>query len=289
MSSSVRSAEAVSPLVLERRALRRAVAVVGLAGIGLIHLLYLPGELTGEQYLGTLFLVLAFVIAEMLVRTDDRRAWRAAGLLAGAMMLDYATSRLVDLPGEHGEDIGRWLQPLSLAGVLVEGVVALLVVARLTDWPQEHRAVSQPADSTLAGVAAVHRWSEYRQARAQWRRLPWAIRHDVLAHALHGAPHPDPYTAAITYRWATAQLTVRPAAHIAEVGGGTLVAGTLAGLLPLGFSASGRVGFAAIATLIGLFLGLIAVWLNRGQTREVAQANHPEDLQPRSSTNSPTA
>ena len=114
-------------------AVRRAAVVVALGGIALIHVLDLQGKLDELPYVGALFIgliVSCLIVAEMLIRSDDLRAWAAAGLLAAATVLGYTISRTSGLPGDHDDDVGNWLEPLGLASLLIEGIVVLLAVGR---------------------------------------------------------------------------------------------------------------------------------------------------------------
>jgi hypothetical protein len=107
--------------------------VVALGGIALIHVLDLQGKLDELTYVGVLFIGLigsCLIVAEMLIRADDLRAWAAAGLLAAATLLGYTISRASGLPGDHDDDVGNWLEPLGLASLLVEGIVVMLAVGR---------------------------------------------------------------------------------------------------------------------------------------------------------------
>ncbi|MGB9376320.1 MAG: hypothetical protein WCB04_02290 [Mycobacteriales bacterium] len=120
----------------DSRAIRRAVAVVGLVGIALIHALDLDGKLTELPYIGVLFIVLivaSLAIAEGLMRSDGRGLWISAAVLAGLTLMGYAMSRTVGIPGDGGADVGNWLEPLGLASLVVEAFVVLVAIARLTD------------------------------------------------------------------------------------------------------------------------------------------------------------
>jgi hypothetical protein len=62
----------------------RALGVVGLAGIALIHVLDAPGAFEDAPYRGVLYLLLiagCIAIGAALVRGGDRRAWAAAAFL----------------------------------------------------------------------------------------------------------------------------------------------------------------------------------------------------------------
>lgn len=97
----------------------------------------LQGKLDELPYVGVLFIgliIASLVLAEALIRTDDLRvSLMADAVSATTMMIGYAISRTAGLPGDDGEDVGNWLEPLGLASLLVEGVVVLLVLGRLAD------------------------------------------------------------------------------------------------------------------------------------------------------------
>jgi hypothetical protein len=114
------------------RALRdgvaRAAGVVGLAGIGLIHLLDLRSKLDETPYLGLMYIGLiigSVLCAFELVRTGSNRAWMAGGSLALGAITGYTLTRTVGLPDATG-DVGNWLEPLGLASLFVEGVFIAL-------------------------------------------------------------------------------------------------------------------------------------------------------------------
>jgi hypothetical protein len=134
MAESVQSRESINAGPdLELYLVRRAAAVVGLGGIAIVHVLDLQGKLDELPYVGVMFIGLiatSLVLAEALIRTDDARAWLAAGALAAATMVGYGVSRTTGLPGDHDSDVGNWLEPLGLTSLLIEGVVVLLAIAR---------------------------------------------------------------------------------------------------------------------------------------------------------------
>jgi hypothetical protein len=121
---------------VERHVVRRGIAAVGLISIALIHLLDVPGKLDELPYVGVLFvglIITTLLLAEAMIRTDDLRAWLAAGAVSAATILGYVISRTSGLPGDNGDGDDNWTEPLGLASLLVEGVVVLLVLGRLAD------------------------------------------------------------------------------------------------------------------------------------------------------------
>jgi hypothetical protein len=118
---------------LNESAVRRGVAAIGLVGIALIHVLDLPGKLEETPYLGIAYLgliVSALIVAEALVRRDTPLGWLAAAGLAVATIGGYVVNRTLGMPGAM-DDIGNWLEPLGLASLFVEGIVAALAVTGL--------------------------------------------------------------------------------------------------------------------------------------------------------------
>src|SRR5713226_5223018 len=108
-----------------RDRIARAVSVIGLAGVALIHLLDAPATFQSAAYKGWLYvgLILGCVVAAgALIRSSDRRAWTAAALLSLGAIVAFVISRTVGLP-QGADDIGNWSEPLGLASLFVEGTL----------------------------------------------------------------------------------------------------------------------------------------------------------------------
>ena len=116
-----------------RDGIARAEAVIGLAGVALIHLLDLPGKFDETPYMAWMFLALiagSLVTAAALLRASRSRAWAAAAILPLATIVGFAITRTTGLP-QAMDDIGNWTEPLGLASLFVEGTVATLAGAVL--------------------------------------------------------------------------------------------------------------------------------------------------------------
>jgi hypothetical protein len=111
----------------------RAAAVIGLAGIGLIHLLDSISKFQETPYMGWMYVALilgCIGVAAALARAHAREAWAAAVALPASAVVGYVLTRTTGLPQAHG-DVGNWSEPLGLAALFVEGLVIAVGVYAL--------------------------------------------------------------------------------------------------------------------------------------------------------------
>ena len=137
-----------------RDGIARALAIVGLCGIALIHLLDAPGHFGRAAYIGWLYvgLILASLsLAAALARSSERRLWAAAGGLAASAIVGFVLSRTTGLPNSP-DDIGNWGEPLGMASLFVEGALVCLSGGVLTS---RHRMAHGHVDTDAA--AAIRR------------------------------------------------------------------------------------------------------------------------------------
>ncbi len=117
----------------------RATAIVGLAGVALIHLLELQGKFEEVPYLGVAYflLIVACVVAgALLVHSNSRAGWTLAGLAALSTIISFVITRTVGLP-QSMDDIGNWLEPMGLASLFVEATVVDVSGYALVTKPTE--------------------------------------------------------------------------------------------------------------------------------------------------------
>jgi hypothetical protein len=133
--------------MLMERPIERTLAVVGLGGVALIHLLDLHDTFLAAPYKGWLYVALivgSLACAAALVRRDDGRAWAGACGLALGAFAAFVWSRTVGLP-DGADDLGNWWEPLGLASLFVEGALVALgthvLARRLTFATPNRRAV----------------------------------------------------------------------------------------------------------------------------------------------------
>jgi hypothetical protein len=130
-------------------AVARTVAVGGLSGIALIHVVQSPNAFAETTYLGVLFIgaiVASLALSAILTRTSDPRMWAATGGLAALILLGYVLSRTSGLP-DATDDIGDWSEPLGLASLVVEGLLVCLTAAAVaTRRRGAGKAVGRPIE-----------------------------------------------------------------------------------------------------------------------------------------------
>jgi hypothetical protein len=141
-----------------RDGIARTLAVVGLAGMALIHLLDLPNTITDTPYIGWMYIgliVSALGLGGVLVYSSDARAWKATAALALSVILGYTLSRTTGLPGST-DDIGNWGQSLGIASLFVEGSLIALTagVLRGHRTRQEQIVSTEPARPDISLQAA---------------------------------------------------------------------------------------------------------------------------------------
>jgi hypothetical protein len=141
-----------------RRLLARGLAVVGLTGIALVHLVELPDtwrETVGLGVLFALLVVAAATVAAGLLHVDTTRLWQASAIVALAAIAGYVLTRSVALPFDRS-DVGNWLEPLGLVALFIEAGVLALCGYTLTAM----QAAADPKER------AIGRSNVYRQDRA---------------------------------------------------------------------------------------------------------------------------
>lgn len=129
-----------------REMVTRAVVIVGLAGIALIHLLDSISKFSETPYVAWMYIALmagAVGAGGLLIFSRSKLGFGAAAVLAASAIAGYMINRTVGLPNATG-DIGNWTEPLGMAALFVEGCVLALSVAALA-----HRGPSLAEDSTV--------------------------------------------------------------------------------------------------------------------------------------------
>ena len=128
----------------------RAVAVVSLTDLALVHVIDLPGTLDETPLIGAGYLVLiagALVTGVLLMARPNWMAWASAGLLAAGAMGAYILTRSVSgFLGDH-DDVGNWRCSLGLAALSLETVLIALAAVQATRRPAPvplSAAVSEP-------------------------------------------------------------------------------------------------------------------------------------------------
>lgn len=131
------------------RLVARALGIVGLCAIAVVHLAQLPDTWRESPGLGAMFavLVLAAAINGAALLYDDRtRVWQVASLVAFAPVGGYLLTRSIAVPFDRN-DVGNWLEPSVLVAVFIEASVLALCIYTL-----------RQARTLRVGKPTAHRW-----------------------------------------------------------------------------------------------------------------------------------
>jgi hypothetical protein len=113
----------------------RAVAVIGLLAVGIIHALEFRGQIGGAAWLAAGFGLLAVTAPAcalwLLVRPGPL-PWLSGGLMCLSAGLGYVLTRSVALPGDRA-DVGNWLEPLGVTSLIIEAFVVILAASVIAD------------------------------------------------------------------------------------------------------------------------------------------------------------
>ena len=148
--------QTLDPLHLVREIGGRTAVAVGLAGIGLVHLLDSIGKYGETRYLFWMYVALiagSLATAGAVLFSRSRAPFVVAAGLAASALIGYVLSRTTGLPNAK-DDIGNWTEPLGLASLFVEGAVLAASVAAY--------AMVRPPRAAVAGrrrklvLAATH-------------------------------------------------------------------------------------------------------------------------------------
>jgi hypothetical protein len=133
----------------------RAAGAIGLITVGLIHVLEIQGQLSGAAWLTVGFVLLAAsapAAGLWLLARPSSVAWQASGLVCLLAAGGYILTRSIAVPGDTG-DRGNWLEPLGVAALFTEGIVAILavlVLASIRARAQRTTPVPQQRQNTAA-------------------------------------------------------------------------------------------------------------------------------------------
>jgi hypothetical protein len=142
---------------LVRDAAVRATTAVGLAGIGVIHLLDSIGKYHETRYMFWMYLALiagCIVVAAAVLLSRSRLPLLGAAVLAASAAAGYVLSRTTGLPSAT-DDVGNWTEPLGLASLFVEGSVIAIAAGGLALPRRAPASIAAPSRSGAPSRAAA--------------------------------------------------------------------------------------------------------------------------------------
>ncbi|HYA69583.1 MAG TPA: hypothetical protein VED63_12705 [Acidimicrobiales bacterium] len=134
-------------------------AILGVLGIALIHLLDLPGTIGPDPIQGTLYLVLVVscvATAGLLLHAASPWRWLLVLALAAAPAGAYVLTRTVGLPFDQ-TDIGNWDDTLGIAALFVEALVFSTGAYALVLW-RRIAASGEPDRSAYPMATELGAW-----------------------------------------------------------------------------------------------------------------------------------
>jgi hypothetical protein len=110
-----------SPIQPATNLVARALGIINLVSIIVIHWLDLPGKLSEVPYLGYAYIALMVgsALSAILIIQNDRRGWWLGSALALGSVVAYVLNRTVGLPFAM-EDIGNWGESLGVYSLIAE-------------------------------------------------------------------------------------------------------------------------------------------------------------------------
>jgi hypothetical protein len=134
----------------------RATIAVGLAAIGVIHLLDSIGKYSETRYLFWMYVGLmagSVLTAGAVLFSRARLPLLVAAGLAASALIGYVLSRTTGLP-HASDDVGNWTEPLGLASLFVEATVVAAALGACAILPAPSRTSARRLHAVELAEAA---------------------------------------------------------------------------------------------------------------------------------------
>ena len=127
----------------------RAVGILGLAAVAIVHLVQLSDTFDESPSLAVAYILLSVAclgLAVQLLRSATRAVWLSVAVLNAAIILGYVFTRLFSTGFDDG-DVGNWSETLGVASIIIEGLLVLLSVYALVELSRSDRIRAEPRHS----------------------------------------------------------------------------------------------------------------------------------------------
>jgi hypothetical protein len=141
--------------IATKDAILRALGVVTLMGLALVHIVQLVPTFQTMQLLGVGYLLLiasTVVVGARLIMGAPTRAqlWAPAALLGVGAMMAYAFTRVVSTPLDN-QDVGNWACTLGMAALFLEAALVALSAYAIATRSRARQVLLAVSDGSTIG------------------------------------------------------------------------------------------------------------------------------------------
>jgi hypothetical protein len=136
-------------------AVLRALGVVTLMGLALVHIVQLVPTFQTMQFLGVGYLLLivgTVVVGARLIMGAPTRAqlWAPVAILGAGAMVAYALTRIVSTPIDN-QDVGNWACNLGMAALFLKAALVSLSAYAIATRPRARQVLLAVSDGSTMG------------------------------------------------------------------------------------------------------------------------------------------
>jgi hypothetical protein len=135
----------------------RAVGVLGLAAVAVVHLVQISDTFDESPSLAIAFILLSvasLVLAVQLLRRATPAVWLGVAVLNGLIIAGYVFTRVVSTGFDDG-DVGNWSEALGVASLAIEGLLILLSVYAIVELGRRSSARAERQHRDFRAPAAL--------------------------------------------------------------------------------------------------------------------------------------
>jgi hypothetical protein len=135
----------------------RAVGILGLAAVAVVHLVQVSDTFDESSSLAVAFILLSVAclgLAVQLLRSATTAVWLAVAAINAAILLGYVFTRVSSTWFDDG-DVGNWSETLGVASIVIEGLLVLLSVYAIVELSRAKSVAPEPQHRSFREPAAL--------------------------------------------------------------------------------------------------------------------------------------